>query len=51
MVEALTIAVGIWLGGLALVGTFWIGTVVADNINRNRRYGARWYEGLLRARH
>jgi hypothetical protein len=43
MLEALQIAIGIWLGGLFLIGTVGAALHVQDRIKRNLRYGAPWY--------
>lgn len=47
MVLAFQIAVGIWLGGLFLIGTIAAFIAIAERISRNRRYGAPWWRGLL----
>lgn len=40
---ALQIALGIWLGGLLLIGSVAAYFAVAQRIERNRRYGYAWY--------
>lgn len=39
----LQIAVGIWLGGLFLMGTIAASIKLTEKIERNRRYGRRWW--------
>lgn len=43
----LQIAVGIWLGALMIVATFWLFTTLRDAIEKNRRYGCPWWRGLV----
>lgn len=40
---ALQIAIGIWLGGLFLIGT----GAAWQKIEQNKRYGAPWWRGFL----
>lgn len=46
MILSLQIAVGLWLGGLFLIGTVWGTIAIAEKISKNNRYGAPWYRGL-----
>lgn len=43
----LQIAVGLWLGGLFLTGSFAAYFVIADKIAWNKRRGLSWHYGLL----
>lgn len=45
----LQIAIGIWLGGLFLIGTVAAFCAASDKISKNRRYGAPWWSGLVPA--
>lgn len=49
MLLASQIAIGIWLGGLFLIGTVWLGFTVAAKVAENKRTGAPWWRGLVRA--
>lgn len=49
MLLTFQIAVGIWLGGLFLTGTFTAYFVIAARIERNKRFGAPWHQGLFHA--
>lgn len=44
---ALHVAIGIWAGGLLLVGTIAGGLWIADTVAKNRRYGRQWWRGIL----
>lgn len=48
MTLAIEIAVGIWLGGLFLIGTFAAYFSLASKIEHNRNYGHPWYRGIWR---
>lgn len=43
MLLTMQIALGIWLGGLFLIGSAVSYFTVADKIERNRRYGRAWW--------
>jgi hypothetical protein len=44
---AMQIAVGIWAGGLLLIGTVALGVAIADTVAKNKRYGRQWWRGIL----
>lgn len=44
---SLQIAVGIWMGGTALVATFFAAAWLAETIAKNKRYGAPWHRGII----
>lgn len=41
------IAVGIWAGGMLLIGSIVVGFWTADTIAKNKRYGRQWWRGIL----
>jgi hypothetical protein len=43
MLLSIQIAVGIWLGGLFLIGTIMAIVTAAEKIEKNRRYGYPWW--------
>ena len=47
MMMALEIAIGIWLGGLLLIGTIWGSVAVAERIKQATRYGYPWWTKLV----
>lgn len=47
MYLTIQIAVGIWLGGLFLFATATVSFKLAEKIAHNKRYGHRWWRGLL----
>lgn len=50
MLITIQIALGIWLGGLFLIGTVATFATISENIKRNTRYGYPWWRGLYRTR-
>lgn len=50
MMLTLQIAVGLWLGGLFLIGTCWAFIEVAAYVDRKRQYGEPWWRALIRRR-
>lgn len=51
MILTLQIAIGIWVGGVLLIGTVAAGFWIAETISNNRRYGRQWWRGILVPRH
>ncbi len=45
----LQIAVGIWLGGLFLIGTITAACMTHDRIKKVTRYGAPWWRAFIPA--
>lgn len=43
----LQIAIGIWLGGLFLTGTFTAYFTLTEKAERNKRRGYPWYYGMF----